>query len=71
MSEGGRIQICCNDPMPERNEYTNEELPMGHVRRAMSEELECFCDRVWVGVPMGEAKNDPDGKIMGPRWVKL
>ena len=52
-----------------RDEYTNEELPMGHVRHAMAEELEYFCDRVWVGVPMNVAKNDPDGKIIGSRWV--
>ena len=52
-----------------RDEYTNEELPMGHVRPAIAEELEYFCDRVWVGVPMNVAKNDPDGKIIGSRWV--
>ena len=52
-----------------RDEYTNEELPMGHVRNAMAEELEYFCDRVWVGVPLDDAKNDPDGKIIGSRWV--
>ena len=51
-----------------RDEY-NEELPIGHVRRAMAEELEYFCDRVWVGVPMDVAKNDPDGKIIGSCWV--
>ena len=52
-----------------RDEYTNEELPMGFVRDAMREELEYFCDRVWVGVPLSEAQNDPNGKIVGSRWV--
>ena len=52
-----------------RDEYTNEELPMGFVRSAMLGELEYFCDRVWVGVPLSEAQNDPDGKIVGSRWV--
>ena len=52
-----------------RDEYTNEELPMGHVRVAMKEELDYFCDKVWVGVPLEEAQNDPDGKIIGSRWV--
>ena len=52
-----------------RDEYTNEELPIGHVRAAMKEELEYFCDKVWVGVPLSEAQNDPDGKIIGSRWV--
>ena len=52
-----------------KDEYTNEELPIGHVKRAMAEELDYFCDRVWVGVPMDVARNDPDGKIIGSRWV--
>ena len=52
-----------------KDEYTNEELPLGHVRAAMKEELEYFCDKVWVGVPLSEAQNDPDGKIIGSRWV--
>ena len=52
-----------------KDEYTNEELPIGHVKRAMQEELEYFCDKVWVGVPLAEAQNDPDGKIFGSRWV--
>ena len=51
-----------------KDEYTGEELPMGHVRNAMLDELEYFCDKVWVGVPMEEARNDPDGKIIGSRW---
>ena len=46
-----------------KDEYTCEELPMGHVRLAMQEELEDFCDKVWVGVPISEAMADKDGKI--------
>ena len=52
-----------------KDEYTCEELPMGQVRLAMQEELEYFCDKVWVGVPLSEALADPDGKIIGSRWV--
>ena len=52
-----------------KDEYICEELPMGHVRLAMQEELEYFCDKVWVGVPMSEALADPNGKIIGSRWV--
>ena len=52
-----------------KDEYTGEVLPMGHVRNAMLDELEYFCDKVWVGVPLEEARNDPDGKIIGSRWV--
>ena len=52
-----------------KDEYTGEELPMGYVREAMREELDYFCDRVWVGVPMAEAQSDPEGKIVGSRWV--
>ena len=52
-----------------RDEYTNEELPLGEVRLAMLDELEYFCDKVWVLVPMEEALNDEDGKVIGSRWV--
>ena len=52
-----------------KDEYTCEELPIGHVRLAMQEELAYFCDKVWVGVPISEALADPDGKIIGSRWV--
>ena len=52
-----------------KDEYTNEELPMGHVRLAMQDESEYFVDHVWIGAPLEEAKNDPEGKIIGSRWV--
>ena len=52
-----------------KDEYTNEALPMEHVREAMKEELEYLCDKVWVGVPLSEAQNDRNGKIIGSRWV--
>ena len=48
-----------------KDEYTFEELPIGHVRLAMQEELEHFCDKVCVGVPSSEALADPDGKFIG------
>ena len=52
-----------------KDEYTSEQLPIGHVRLAMQEELAYFCDKVWVGVPLSEALADADGKIIGSRWV--
>ena len=52
-----------------KDEYASEELPMGHVRLAMQEELDYFCDKVWIGVPMSEARADSEGKIVGSRWV--
>ena len=52
------------------DQYTLEDLPMGHARLAMKEKLEYFCDNVRVGVPMAEALADPDGKVIGSRWVK-
>ena len=42
---------------------------MGHARLAMKEELEYFCDNVWVGVPMAEAQADYVGKMIGSRWM--
>ena len=53
-----------------KDEYTSKYLPIGHVRRAMHEELEYFRDKVWVAVPLSEAQNDAEGKIVGSRWVK-
>ena len=35
----------------------------------MQEELAYFCDKVWVGVPLSQAMADPEGKIVGSRWV--
>lgn len=48
-----------------KDEYTNEQLPMGHVKKAMHDELLYFCDSVWVLVPVGEVT----GKTIGSRWV--
>ena len=48
-----------------RDEYTNEQLPLGHVRQAMHDELLYFCDQVWVLVPAA----DVSGKVIGSRWV--
>ena len=52
-----------------KDEYTNEELPMGDVRLAMLDELDYFCDKVWDLVPMEQALADPDGKVIGSRWT--
>ena len=54
---------------PYRDEHTYEELPIGFVRSAMPEELVYVCDGVWVGAPLCEAQNDPDGKRVGSRWM--
>ena len=66
---GGRIDLT-NLVSKEsyRDEYTNEDLPLGHVRTAMLDELEYVCDKVWICVSMETAQNDPDGKIIGSRW---
>ena len=32
-----------------KDEYTSKELPIGHVRRAMQEELDYFCDSLGWG----------------------
>ena len=50
-----------------KDEYTCEELPIGHVRRAMHEELEYFCDKVWVALPLAEAQADSEGKSIGSK----
>ena len=48
-----------------KDEYTNDNLPLGHVRQAMHDELLYFCDNVWKLVPMEEV----NGKVIGSRWV--
>ena len=48
-----------------KDEYTREELPLGHVRAAMHDELLYFCDKVWELVPIDEVT----GKVIGSRWV--
>ena len=48
-----------------RDEYTNEDLPMGQIRAAMLDELSYFCDKVWELVPV----DDVQGKVIGSRWV--
>ena len=48
-----------------KDEYTNESLPLGHVRQAMHDELLYFCDHVWELVPA----NEVTGKVIGSRWV--
>ena len=52
-----------------KDEYTSEQLPMGHVRLAMQQVLAYFCNKVWVGVPRADALNDRDGKVIGSRRV--
>ena len=52
-----------------KDEYTLEELPMGHVRLTMQDELEYVCDKVCVGVLLSEAEEDTHGKMIGSKWV--
>ena len=39
------------------------------MEAAIHEELEYFNSKVWVGVPLQQALDDPEGKIVGCRWV--
>ena len=52
-----------------RDEYTNESLPRPWVESAIHEELNYFNERVWHAVPLQQALDDPDGKIIGSRWI--
>ena len=52
-----------------RDEYTNEILPRSWVEAAIQVELNYFNENVWTGVPLQDALNDPDGKLVGCRWV--
>ena len=52
-----------------KDEYTNEVLPAEGTKDAMYDELDYFCDKVFRGVTLDEARQDPEGKIVGCRWV--
>ena len=52
-----------------KDEYTNEVLPYEAAKDAMLDELKYFCDVVFRGVHISDALNDPEGKLVGCRWV--
>ena len=52
-----------------KDEYTNEFLPFEATKDAMLDELQYFCNLVFRGVDLQEALNDPEGKLVGCRWV--
>ena len=52
-----------------KDEYTTEVLPKEETKSAMYDELSYFCDKVFRGVSYDEAMQDPDGKVIGCRWV--
>ena len=52
-----------------KDEYTSEWLPHEATKDAMLDELSYFCQVVFKGVSSEEAMADPEGKIIGCRWV--
>ena len=52
-----------------KDEYTTEMLPKEETKDAMYDELSYFCDKVFRGVSYDEAMKDPEGKVVGCRWV--
>ena len=52
-----------------RGEYTGEILPHRGVQEAIKDELDYFCDRVWVSTPLADVLADPEAKIVGTRWI--
>ena len=52
-----------------RDEYTDEKLPKGWVEEAIQDELDYFNQKVWIAVPIADALNDKDAKLVGTRWV--
>ena len=51
------------------DECTLEPLPQKHIEEAIVDELSYFNDVVWLGVPMKEALDDPEGKVLAGRFV--
>ena len=52
-----------------KDEYTGELLPEPEVHAAIIDEIAYFAEHVFEAVPVETARNDPDGKIIGTRWV--
>ena len=52
-----------------KDEYTTEVLPKEEAKNAIYDELSYFCDKVFRGVSYEEFAKDPEGKIIGCRWV--
>ena len=44
-------------------------MPEPEVHSAIIDEMPYFAEHVFVAVPMEVARNDPDGKLIGTRWV--
>ena len=51
------------------DEYTTEALPHGHICEAMADEIRYLMDHALLVVPAAEAQSDPEGKLVGGRWV--
>ena len=71
MHDGSSRRVNLSDHFKDnyRDEYTNELLPSAWVRDAIYDELDYFNKHVWTLVPEGVAKNDPDAKLIGTRFI--
>ena len=52
-----------------KDEHTNAVLPQELNCKAIADELMYFCNHVLVDVPYEDAAADPQGHIVGGRWV--
>ena len=52
-----------------KDEYTTEVLPKESAKNTIYDELSYFCDKVFRGVSYEDFSKDPDGKLIGCRWV--
>ena len=52
-----------------RDEYTNEHIPQELVLDAIKDKLDDANDKVWTAVPIAEALQHDDAKVIGTGWV--
>lgn len=52
-----------------RDEYTNDPLPLNHIKEAMLDEIKLLCDEVVEAVDVDEALKDPDHVLISGRWI--
>ena len=51
------------------DEYTGEELPLAETKAAIANELDYFCQHVWVGADSASVYSTPESKTIPSRWV--
>ena len=71
MVDGSQKKIDMSSDFREsyRDEYAQELIPQSWVQEAILDEVSYFNEKVWLGIPLEEAMQDAEGKVISGRWV--